>query len=61
MAIRGFLDMDIHIIYFVGYMDRTSHFFVWLDEYLLIGRAIFLFGWMDIFGLDRESKCDQHL
>jgi len=36
MAIYGFQDMDIHVVCLVGWM----------------GRAIFLFGWMDKIAWD---------
>ena len=39
MAIHEFRDMDIHVIFLVGWM----------------GRAIFLFGWMDEIGWDGNT------
>ena len=39
MAIHGFRDMDIHVVCLVGWM----------------GRAIFLFGWMDEIAWDENT------
>jgi hypothetical protein len=57
MAIHGFVDTDMHVVCLVGWIGRANFLFGWMDI-CRIGQAIFLFGWMNE---DREDSCSHHL